>query len=126
MCDMRKATGETTVDGESWRAGLPVKFRRDIRVPVQFEVFEDEGSGARRIVGYDADGCPCFARATAAIERLASEDDEDYYLVPSLIVRRDCWRLADGRWLGVERENAAPGACKTVATRCSITPTQPR
>lgn len=126
MCDMRNATGEVSVDGESWRAGLPVKFRRDIRVPVRFELHADEASGARRVVGYDANGNPCVARATAAIERLASDDDEDYYLAPSLIVRRACWRLADGRWLGMERENAAPGACKTVATRCSITPTQPR
>lgn len=126
MCDQRRAMADGVMEGESWRSGMPTKFRRDILVPVRFELHHDEMSGASRVLGYSSNDELCYCRARASVETLFSDDDEEYFVAPSLVIRQVSWRLRDGRWLGCRRENEAPGNCRAGSSRFSITPALPR
>ncbi|HEX5394575.1 MAG TPA: hypothetical protein VFW68_14930 [Rhodocyclaceae bacterium] len=86
-------------EDESWSAGLPALWRDAVVVPLDYRSFRDYEVQARRVVGYDESGEPCFSRYTYRHDALRSDDGEEFYeeIVHAEIGRS--WRLRDGRWL---------------------------
>lgn len=54
---------------------------------------------AHRVVGYDADGLPCYWAARYRLTELRSDDDDLFYEETVHAETLTAWRLRDERWL---------------------------
>ena len=82
-----------------WFRRLPVELLDRISEPVSLEPYEEYEMDARRYVGFDATGVPCFTSHVFHIMRPASDDDVTYYEVACFKEEMAAWRLPDNRWL---------------------------
>ena len=82
-----------------WWSLLPPHWRGQVVQVQAYRVFTEHEVPARRVLGDDGDGAPCFCAYDYRRLELRSDDDEDLYqaLVYGESVR--AWRLRDGRWL---------------------------
>ena len=86
-----------------WLEGLPVAWRDQVWAPIDFEIHCDTELMARRVIGRDVDGCPCYYAHEWTLREPFSDDDEEFYLVALAGEALTAWRLRDERWL-VRRE----------------------
>jgi hypothetical protein len=86
-------------DGYAWRSGLPRDWCEQVLVPLDFRVHRDPELSAERVFGCDADGQPCYYAHRWVISEPCSDDDEEFYLLPSAGESVVAWRLRDERWL---------------------------
>lgn len=80
---------------------------------------------ARRVVGDDIDGQPCFQVYDYRLVEARSDDDEDFYLAVSYSESVSAWRMLDGRWL-VHRRTANLGDDGATSSVLSIEDRMPR
>jgi hypothetical protein len=80
---------------------------------------------ARRIVGHDIDGQPCFQAFDYRLVEPRSDDDEDFYPAVAYSESLSAWRLLDGRWL-VHRRIAPLGDDGATTVVSSIEERMPR
>ncbi|WP_040527632.1 hypothetical protein [Lamprocystis purpurea] len=82
-----------------WQSHLPAEWRGKTVVPQSFRVYREYEVPARRVVGRDRLGEPCFCACDYRLIELRSEDDDDLYPALTYGESLDAWRLLDGRWL---------------------------
>lgn len=82
-----------------WQSLLPAEWRSQAVPPRSFRIDREYEVPARRVVGHDETGTPCFCAYDYRLTELRYDDDEDLY--PALIYGESlkAWRLPDGRWL---------------------------
>jgi hypothetical protein len=86
-------------DTDRWMDELPLEWMPQVVAPVRFERHEDSWAHARKFIGRDPQGQPCW------IEHVHTEVEERFDIdeFPLQVAlgreRRVAWRLQDGRWL---------------------------
>jgi hypothetical protein len=108
-----------------WQSLLPTHWRAQAVPPLSFQVDREYEVPARRVIGRDAAGAPCFCAYDYRLIEPRCEDDEDVY--PALTYEQSlkAWRLRDGRWL-VHRRLAPFGDEGDLLTGFSIDERMPR
>lgn len=86
-----------------WREGLPVQWQDAVVVPLGFRRHRDYKAAARRVLGLDENGEPCYCHHQYRVNALRSDDDEDFYEETLYLESGTSWRLRDGRWLNYRR-----------------------
>ena len=82
-----------------WQTLLPERWRDEVVPPLSFRVYREYEVPARRVLGQDAAGEPCFCAFDYRLIDLRSDDDEELYSALSYEEKMRAWRLRDGRWL---------------------------
>lgn len=82
-----------------WWSLLTPGWRSLAVPPRSFRVFREYEVPARRVLGYDGAGTPCFCAYDYRLMALRSDDDEDFYQAATYVESLTSWRLRDGRWL---------------------------
>lgn len=82
-----------------WQARLPERWRAEAIAPASFRVYREYEVPARRVVGEDSAGEPCFCAYDYRLTDLRSDDDEELYCALAYEETVRAWRLRDGRWL---------------------------
>jgi hypothetical protein len=82
-----------------WHALLPPEWLPKAVSPVSFRVYREYEVLARRVIGHDATGEPCFCAHDYRLIDLRSDDDEEIYSALTYEESMRAWRLRDGRWL---------------------------
>lgn len=82
-----------------WQAQLPTAWRTRVIRPETFRVDREYEVPARRVVGYETSGAPCFCSFDYRQVATRSDDDEDLYEVLVYAESLRAWRLHNGRWL---------------------------
>ena len=89
-----------------WWSQLPPQWRGEVAQARTYRVFNEHEVPARRILGHDEDGAPCFCAYDYRNLELRSDDDEDLYQALTYGESVRAWRLQDGRWLVYRRLEA--------------------
>lgn len=119
----RRAPGEPCCP--RWQERLPTHWRTQTVPPHSFRVFREHEVAARRVVGNDATGVPCFCAFDYRLIELRSDDDEEHYSALTYEQSLKAWRLQDGRWL-VHRRLAPFGEDGELLTGFTIDEQMPR
>lgn len=82
-----------------WLVGLPAAWRQQVCAPLCFEIHRDHELAAQRVFGRDEDGAPCYYAHRWTLSEPCSDDDEEFYLLPTAGESVTAWRLRDERWL---------------------------
>lgn len=82
-----------------WQAQLPSVWRDRVIRPESFRVDREYEVPARRVLGYEPAGTPCFCSFDYRRLATRSDDDEDLYEVLVYAESVRAWRLKSGRWL---------------------------
>jgi len=82
-----------------WWSQLPPQWRGDVVQAQTYRISTEHEVPARRVLGHDADGAPCFCAYDYRRLELRSDDDEDLYQALAYGESVRAWRLRDGRWL---------------------------
>lgn len=82
-----------------WLSGLPAAWRDRVVAPGTFRVFREYEVPARRLIGYDEQGQPCYCVYDYRLIDLRSDDDEEFYQALAYGESVTAWRLNDARWL---------------------------
>jgi hypothetical protein len=81
------------------QALLPVEWLGKAVPPQSFRVYREYEVPARRVLGLDSAGNPCYCSYDYRLIALRSDDDEELYSAISYEESLKAWRLTDGRWL---------------------------
>lgn len=82
-----------------WQSLLPECWRAHAVAPRSFRVDREFEVPARRVLGQDAAGEPCFCAYDYRLIELRSDDDEELYSALTYEESVKAWRLRNGRWL---------------------------
>ncbi|MBK5963245.1 hypothetical protein CCR95_03850 [Thiocystis minor] len=82
-----------------WQAWLPEPWQALAIVPQSFRVYREYEVPARRVIGDDQTGKPCFCASDYRLIEPRSDDDEEIYPALTYGESLQAWRLLDGRWL---------------------------
>ena len=108
-----------------WQERLPRRWRGQTVAPQTFRVFREYEVPARRVIGSDAAGAPCYCAYDYRLIELRSDDDEEHYSALAYEESLTAWRLNDGRWL-VHRRLAPFGEDGDLLTDFTIDERMPR
>lgn len=86
-----------------WQALLPAPWRHQAVPPQSFRVDREYEVPARRVLGHDRAGKPCFCAYDYRLIEPRSDDGEEFYAVIVYGESVQAWRLTDGRWLVRQR-----------------------
>jgi hypothetical protein len=126
MARRRSASAARPVWQPAWRRGLPTSYARQVTSPVRYECFDDEQTGASRVIGYDRWGQRCYARHAFIFSELQTDDDESFYEARTYGQYVAAWRVADGRWLTRTLERGAACACQPERISYTMATAMPR
>jgi hypothetical protein len=83
----------------AWKVLLTSEWLEQVVAPNTFRVFREYEIPARRVLGYDDAGKPCFCAHDYRLLDARSDDDEEFYQALAYGEAVTAWRLQDGRWL---------------------------
>ena len=108
-----------------WRDHLPEEWRDCVVAPLRFEHHREYEMPAARCFGFDEDDAACYYAHAYTLTELRSDDDEEYYEVPSYRETVRAWRLRDERWL-IYRHLKSGDDCSPGQEFYSFSATPPR
>lgn len=125
-CELLRAGGQTPARpcAPRWQALLPPAWRQQAVPPQTFRVDREYEVAARRVIGHDNAGVPCFCAYDYRWIEPRSDDGDEFY---ALIVYGESvqgWRLRDGRWL--VRHRVQLGAEDETTDSIRVTGAMPR
>lgn len=82
-----------------WQALLPDCWHAHALAPHSFRVDREHEIPARRVLGLDQTGQPCYCAYDYRLLALRSDDDEELWGALSYEESLKAWRLRNGRWL---------------------------
>ncbi|NEX19629.1 hypothetical protein G3480_04760 [Thiorhodococcus mannitoliphagus] len=83
----------------SWSSLLTPEWRGRVITPGAFRVHHEHEMAAKRVLGYDSRGQPCFYAHDYRQMDVRSDDDEDFYQALAYSESITAWRLRSGLWL---------------------------
>lgn len=100
-----------------WDSCLPEDFLHRVRIPVQFEIHEEESLGARKILGYDRAGIRCFYFHEFLLTEERFDEEEDVFEAASYRETIFGWKTLEEGWLKLKASaESAWGRKKTIST----------
>ncbi|MGB4672857.1 MAG: hypothetical protein WBH99_02785 [Azovibrio sp.] len=112
-------------EDRSWQEHLPQDWRELVVAPLDLRRYQDYELAAHRVVGYDADGKPCYTAHRFSLAEPRSDDGEEFYTVLAYGEELAAWRLRDERWL-VWREVRAEETCEQARSFYCLSQDMPR
>lgn len=87
----------------AWHDLLTAEWADKVIRPNSFRVFQEFEIPARRVLGFDHHGRPCFCAHDYRLMDQRSDDDEEFYETLAYGESVTAWRLHDDRWLVYRR-----------------------
>lgn len=109
----------------AWRARLPPGWRAHVVPPRAFCHYREHEMAAERVLGYDAEGQPCYTAYRFSLIEPRSDDGEAFYVVLAYGEELMAWRLDDACWL-VWREIWSEECCDAARGFYSLARAMPR
>jgi hypothetical protein len=113
---------------DSWKNQLPSEYSNQVIRPVAFERNTEPSVNADKIIGFDAQGKPCFYYHTYTLTEEGFDIDEFPILINVYFEQVAAWRILDGQWVKMKSYSDKMDSCKQhlVTLPVELTDSMPR